>query len=135
MLSKCFKGNIMSPQGIYFFYYQNTNTPCYCFHKKFYRPVPPEQRRQRHQGGRGPDQDHHKPHLEHRHPVQGHMDTWTHGHMDTCGDARDAGPVWLGVHDAEDDPGALQRDTADQPDGHHARHQRHVPVQLTTRSK
>ena len=58
-------------------------------------------------------------------------DTWTRGHRDTCGDARDAGPVWLGVHDAEDDPGALQSYAADQPDGDHARHQRHVPVQLT----
>ena len=50
--------------------------------------------------------------------------------MDTCLDARDARPVGLGVHDAEDDPGALQRDAADQPDGHHARHQGQVPVQL-----
>ena len=97
-----------------------------------YRPVPSEQRRQRHQGRRGPDQDHDEPHLEHRHPEHGHV--LTRGHLDMktrveCGDARDArdagdaGPVWLGVHDAEDDPGALQSDTADQPDGHHARHQ------------
>ena len=54
-----------------------------------------------------------------------HVDTWTR--VDTCRDAR---PVGLGVHDAEDDPGALQRDAADQPDGHHARHQGQVPVQL-----